>query len=75
MTWVAVRVEQDVGRLQVAVQNAALVGEVHRPTDLASSTAARRGSLPVRRAGCSARLPPSTSFIEKYCCPSCSPTS
>ena len=59
------RVEQDVGRLEVAVEDAALVGVVDRPGDrrppAGRGRAGRRRSRPGRRA----RLPPSTSFMVK----------
>ena len=62
----AVGVEQDVGRLQVAVQDAALVGVVDGPGDRRQqSAAAASGSRRQRRGMRPPRLPPSISFMLK----------
>ena len=65
------RVDQDVRRLQVAVQDAVLVGVVDGAGDVEQAGDLGRA----RRRGCLAREAPSMNFMEKYCWPSCSPTS
>ncbi len=67
-------VQQDIGGLQVAVNDPLLVGVPDRQADGVQQF----HRLPLRqvaRRSRSARLGPSTSFIEKKCSPSCCPTS
>ena len=68
-------VEQDVGRLQVAVDDAALVGVMHGAGDLLDQRGRRRRRRRGSASMWSARLPPGISFIEKNGRPSSSPTS
>ena len=59
------RVEQDVGRLQVAVQDAALVGVMHRPRHRRQQPGRRLAASAANVPTCRARLPPSISFMLK----------
>ena len=70
----AVLVQQDIGRLQVAMENAALVGMVNGLGDDGDNRAAARGSA-ANSASRLSRLVPSISFMLKKCRPSCWPTS
>ena len=70
----ALLVEQDVGRLEVAVQDAALVGVVHGRGDLGHQPRHGPGIAGGLRPG-AARLPPVRSGMVKYGSPSCWPTS
>ena len=70
----AVLVEQDVRRLEVAVQHAARVGEMNRPRDRRQQWAASRGGSGPS-ASRWASVVPATCFMLKYGRPSSSPTS
>ena len=70
------RVDQHVGRLEVAVQNAAFVRVVDGlgdGLDVTRGAAAGQRLRPLPQS--SARFWPSTKSIAKNCCPSCTPTS
>ena len=61
---IAVRVDEDVARLEVAMQDAALMGMMDRPGDL-DHHLRRRLRVLANFARCALRLPPSMSFMVK----------
>ena len=70
-------VEQQVGRLDVAVDDAGVVGGVERGAGLAQPAQGdgRRGDLARRTRSRSATVPPGSSSMTMKDLPSCSPTS
>ena len=71
----ALLVQQDVRRLEVAVQDAPLVGVLDGLGHLGQQRPRRPAGRPCSASSRSPRLPPAISFMLKYFWPSCSPTS